>query len=370
MRPYFCPTKVFTNLAYDNALGDLAAGRRVLLLTSAGWVKRGIVDKVGAQLPAEPILADSVSPNPKASEIIDIASSLADFEVIIALGGGSVLDAAKGIAAYRALDSDEGRLRANLIDGEPLPDVLDCVPIIAVPTTSGTGSEVTRWGTIWGRAKYSIAHPALYPEAALLDPRLCVSMPKDVTLCTGLDALSHAMEAVWNRHNTPASDCAAVAAIRTLKTALPAVMEDGADVDRRQAVQIAALYAGYAMGTTQTALAHSISYPFTMEFDLPHGFACSFTLGEVARYNAEADKGRIAIIADAFGCDVDALCDTLHAWMKAMGVQDILGNYVGPDAADRFSDDLINPGRAANNIRSADGADGKALVRASLSALL
>jgi alcohol dehydrogenase class IV len=295
---------------------------------------------------------------------------LPDYDMIIAVGGGSVLDAAKGLSALRALDGDAGRLRANVVDGEALPDSLNCVPIIAVPTTSGTGSEVTRWGTLWGKAKYSIAHPALYPKAAVLDPRLCVSMPEEVTLCSGLDALSHAMEAVWNRHNTPASDFAAVMAIRTLKNTLKAVMENPTSLELRQQIQVGALYAGYAMGTTQTALSHSISYPFTVEFGLPHGFACSFTLGEVARYNIVEDEARMSLIADAFGCPLGALGDAISVWIKSLGVSEFLKKYIGVDAAERFSDDLINPARAANNLRSVDGATARGLVQSSLQALL
>ena len=195
-------------------------------------------------------------------------------------------------------------------------------------------------------------------------------MPEDVTLCSGLDALSHAMEAVWNRHNTPASDFAAVMAIRTLKNKLPAVLENPASLALRQAIQVGALYAGYAMGTTQTALSHSISYPFTLEFGLPHGFACSFTLGEVARYNIVEDEARMTLIADAFDCPLGALGDNISAWMKTLGVSDFLRKYVSTDAAERFSDDLINPARAANNLRPVDGATARGLVQSSLQALL
>ena len=128
--------------------------------------------------------------------------------------------------------------------------------------------------------------------------------------------------------------------------------------------------AGYAMAATQTALAHSISYPLTAAFGLPHGFACSLTLGEVARFNAAHEGARVLVIAEAFGCDIESLPDRIHGWMRALGVPNYLRRYLDAGAAEQFGDDLINPARARNNLRTVDGAAARAVLRDSLRALL
>ena len=205
---------------------------------------------------------------------------------VVALGGGSVMDAAKGLVAIQALNDDIPKFNAHLREGKSLPDDFKPAPLICVPTTSGTGSEVTRWGTIWGdeKVKFSLTDPRLYPREAILDARLCLSMPRELTLATGLDALSHAMEAVWNNNHTPLSDRFAGDAIRGLRSNFLDALEKPDDLKVRREMQIAATLAGLAMGTTQTALAHSISYPFTALFGMPHGLACSFTLPALIKW--------------------------------------------------------------------------------------
>tara|TARA_Y100000589_G_scaffold317015_1_gene342457 strand:- start:1181 stop:2299 length:1119 start_codon:yes stop_codon:yes gene_type:complete len=371
MNPFFCQTQVFTRLPFANGVSKMANGHSPLLLTTAGWLERNIDKIVRSQLTTDLIVADPVNSHPKLLDIIGMEQTLPKFDQIIAIGGGSAIDAAKALTALRALDSNASLFKNAVIRATPLGNDFTPSPIIAIPTTSGTGSEVTRWGTLWGpnMEKYSIMHSTFYPTSAILDPSLCVSMPEDVTLYSGLDAISHAMEAIWNRNHTPASDMASIASIRALKRALPMVLNNPDSFELRQQVQIAALYAGYAMGTTQTALAHSISYPFTATFGLPHGFACSFSLGEVARYNTEADSARVGLIADAFDCSLDELPDKFHSWIKEMGVVTYLQNYISNRSIDCIDEDLINPARANNNIRNADEKSAKKIVQASLKAL-
>ena len=129
---------------------------------------------------------------------------------------------------------------------------------------------------------------------------------------------------------------------------------------------IAALLAGYAMGTTQTALAHSISYPFTAHFDMPHGFACSFTLPEVARYNAVDHPERLAPIAAGLSCPISEIPGVLEAWFDALELGPYIARYVSPDVTDQFGDNLITRTRAANNLRDVDGETARSLARHSL----
>jgi phosphonate metabolism-associated iron-containing alcohol dehydrogenase len=367
-RPHNCPTRIFSASPFDAAIADLVGGRRWILITSNGWIKRGAIDRLVAAVGKPVTTIDSVPANPRVSDIERLSFGLPAAEVAVALGGGSVIDAAKGIVAVQALNGDLAPLLDHLKNGVELSDSFAPIPIIAVPTTSGTGSEVTRWGTIWGdeNVKFSLHNPTLYPSDAVIDPTLCTSMPADVTLSSGLDALSHAMEAIWNQNNTPLSDQFARTAIAMLRADLEQVMATPEDVESRRRVQIAALFAGYAMGTTQTALAHSISYPFTANFDMPHGFACSFTLPEVARYNLVERPERLSTIAEGMGCSIDEIPAILDQWFDTLGIGPYISRYVSPEVTEQFGDNLITRARAANNLREVDGSTARTIARKSL----
>lgn len=369
--PFYCPVRVVEGHPYDEALETLVGGRRWALVTSGGWMVRGAGDRLAARCGAPRCVIDTVEANPKLSDVLDLAEGLAGAEVIVALGGGSVLDAAKGMIAFNAVGRRQDVMMDHLRDGEPLPGDIAPVPLIAVPTTSGTGSEVTRWGTIWGddAVKHSVTDAKLYPSQAVLDPELCLSMPRDLTLATALDALSHAMEAVWNRRHTDATDSLAETAIRMIRTTLSAVLARPENRALRGRMQTAAMIAGLAMGTTQTAVAHSISYPFTARYGMPHGFACSFTLAEVARFNGATSVERLAPIAAGMECTAEQLPDRLEAWFDELGVGEQVVRYVAPSVTDELGDNLITRARAANNIREIDGAAARGLARAALDRL-
>lgn len=299
------------------------------------------------------------------SRMPTLSAAIPDIDVVVALGGGSVLDASKGMVALKALGGDMGRLDDHLSDGAALPGSMSPIPIIAVPTTAGTGSEVTPWGTLWGDdgTKLSINDPRLYPSHAILDPTLTLTMPAELTMSTALDAVSHSLEAIWNRRHTVFSDGLAVQAIEQVYQFLPCALARLDDLAARRALQTAALTAGLAMGTTQTALAHSISYPFTARFGVAHGIACSFTLAEIARYNQEEDAGRLPLVSGALKCAPDAIPETLERWLIDLGVGKIMARHLSVDDIDGFGDSLITPARAANNLRHADGETARQIAR-------
>jgi alcohol dehydrogenase len=367
-RPFHCPVQVLTGRPYTEAITDLLAGKRWALATSAGWTRRGAVDAFRRTVGEPEAVIDAIPPNPRVADVRSLTELLPEVDTVVALGGGSVIDAAKGLVGLQALKGDSAALMAHLRDGADLPEKFHPATIIAVPTTSGTGSEVTPWATIWGddNVKFSFNHPTLYPSHAVLDPTLCASMPEDVTLSSGLDALSHAMESIWNNNNTPVSDELASRAIQTLRMSLRNAVENPQDIRLRSEIQVAALLSGLAMGTTQTALAHSISYPFTAHFGMPHGFACSFTLSEVARYNIAEDADRLTPIAVGMRCNVDEIPDALDKWFADLDVGRHVLSYVSPDVTDQLGDNLITRARAANNLRSIDGAKAREIARTAL----
>ena len=372
-----CPTRVHTDLSFGKDLEKcvMATGSLMtsgILLTSPGWLERGIAHRVGQQLSTSVFVGKGIPSHPKLSDIVSVFDKLPIFDCVIAVGGGSVIDGAKVISLLRAIDGDVDYLRDILVGSADLPEVLGCAPIVAIPTTAGSGSEVTRWGTVWGsnNEKYSLSHPELFPHAALLDPSLCVSMSQSNTLSGALDALSHSMEAIWNVNSTLVSDFCAAAAIYAIRRRLPELMARPESIRLRADLQVAAFYAGLAMSTTRTALCHSISYRLTACCGLPHGFASSLTLGEVARFNAVKAAARVKVISDAFGCDLREFPDRLHRWMKMLGVPDYLKGYLTPASAKEFGDDLIDTSRAGNNIREASGEDARDILSRSLAAIL
>lgn len=367
-RPIHCPTRIFQGQAYDEALAALVGDRTWALITSAGWHARGLVETLTERMAPPAAVLYDIDANPDVPTVTRLAGDLPDVDTVIALGGGSVMDAAKGAIALKALGGDRNAFLAHLREGKPLPETLSPMRLIALPTTSGTGSEVTCWGTIWGedRIKHSVTHPTLFPSDAILDPALCASMPRELTIVTALDALSHAMEAVWNRNHTDITDVLAERAIRLLHLNLDDTVADLSDVALRNSVQTAALLSGLAMGTTQTAAAHSISYPFTAYFGVPHGLACGFPLPEVARYNLGADPGRLLPIAQGLACAAEEIPDLLEGWFDRLGIGEILGRFVGADVIDTMEGNLITRARAANNLRSVDEESARRIARAAL----
>jgi alcohol dehydrogenase len=341
-------------------------GRSYALVTSKGWLTRSAVDDLESRSGA-PSATVTVAPNPTFRSVSIDADALQGSESIVALGGGSVLDAAKAMAVVVATSRDT--LEEHLLGGLPLPSAMTLPMSVAVPTTSGTGSEVTRWGTIWGEngAKHSVSDAQLYADYAVLDPMLCALMPRSLSLSTGLDALSHAMEAVWNKHHVPIADALATQTIALVRLNLGRAMAAPDDLAARQAMQTAAVLGGLAMGTTQTAISHSISYPFTSAFGLPHGLACSFALAECARFNSVEDPQRLAPIAAGLGCRLEQIPSTIEDWFEDLGLGSALAAFdVGPQSVDLVANQLINPARAANNIRPVTNAEAEKIVRAAL----
>ena len=374
LRPYvFCPTKVVRNISCKDYLPVALDGRDWAVVTSRSWATGGMLDELlsGPDLPKPIAIISEVSPNPTLSTLFDLEQRLPENVVVVALGGGSVMDMAKGMLALKAVAGDQSTLTDHLKNGVALPNHLAPMPMIAIPTTSGTGSEVTQWGTIWGDdgIKFSVTHPSLFPQVAILDEQLCVSMGADLTLATGLDALSHAMESVWNHNHSSYSDGLSVAAIKMIRRSLETCMDQPHNLKARKEMQEAAILSGLAMGATQTALAHSISYPFTSKFGMPHGLACSFTLPEVARFNSETALMRLQPIAEGLEITIEEIPDHLYTWFRKLGVPTSISKFFNESMLHQIPDNLITRARAANNIRPVEADEARLLAAKSLQKL-
>jgi phosphonate metabolism-associated iron-containing alcohol dehydrogenase len=316
------------------ALEDLPAvlaGRRTVLVTFPEAEGLGLVSRLRAILGAALAgVEDRVAPNPDVAELTGMYegfwSAHGDCETVLAVGGGSAIDTAKALMVGTASGRFE-ELIALLGGGAFTPHRTKA--LVAVPTTAGTGSEVTPWATIWERAagkKHSLHLPQTWPEAAIVDPDLMLTLPDPVTVQSGLDALSHALESIWNVNANPISDTLAVAAAREVMATLPALLAHPRDRELRARMALAALKAGLAFSNTKTALAHSISYEMTLRFGLAHGIACSFTLPMVLERARGIDPGRDAVLADVFG-DLAHAPAKLARFLERVGVSPDFGAY-------------------------------------------
>lgn len=278
---------------------------RLLCVCDEGVKKAGLVAPVIAALEEKGLsitVFDRVLPDP-AIEIAEEAAQMArdcGAEGVLAIGGGSSLDTAK--------------LAAVLAGGQiPLREVLkgqeishDPLVLIAVPTTSGTGSEVTPAAVVTdleNNRKVTLVNDKLRPACAVLDPALTLGLPKGITAATGMDALAHAMESMTCILHNPISDGLALQAMRLLKEYLPRCVEDGTDLDARSQVMIAATIAGMAFGNTAAHAGHGMAHAMGANWHIPHGMACAISLPFAIRLCEPAMGGQLQQMAAALGLD-------------------------------------------------------------------
>lgn len=214
---------------------------------------------------------------------------------IIALGGGSALDAAKVVAATYATDLDLASLMNRAI---PVPH--RTTTLIAIPTTAGSGSEVTPFAVLSNDAgdKQSLPSTEFYPDVAIVAPSLVTTCPQHVAGDAGMDALAHALEALWSTQANPVSDELAYSAASLVLHHLPAYYADRTDARSATAMARAATLAGMAFSNTFTAACHALSYPLGKRYRLSHGAACGVTLHAVARVNESAAEEKFAQLAE------------------------------------------------------------------------
>jgi alcohol dehydrogenase class IV len=276
--------------------GELAAryGRRAWLVTGAGALERaGVIERLERLLAAHGVSAarQPVAHEPETADADRGARAAheAGCEVVIGIGGGSALDAAKAVAcllanAGEALDYLE-------VVGRGRPIERPALPWIAIPTTGGTGSEAARNAVLADRAtgtKASLRHESLLPRVAILDPTLTYSVPPDVTARTGLDALVQLIEPYVSRRRHPLVDALALEGLRRGARALPRAFADGGDAEAREEMLLAAHWSGVALTHGGLGAAHAFAGPLGGGYGVPHGIACAATIPHVMAANLEA----------------------------------------------------------------------------------
>ncbi|MGF1471256.1 MAG: iron-containing alcohol dehydrogenase [Rubrobacteraceae bacterium] len=304
------PTRMVHGPGAISHLGELVEElgvQRPLLVTDPGVVYAGLADRALEHLRGA-VVFDAVRANPDV-ELVGEASAVyreAGCDGLVALGGGSSMDTAKGVGV-------EAAHGGSILDYEygHTPITRRIPPLVTVPTTAGTGSEVTLWAVIAdpGRGiKFNAGGtPLIGAYTAVIDPELTLGLPPAITAATGMDALSHGIECYTCDFHQPFNDAASLAAIELSAAWLRTAYEDGTNLEARTNMAHAATFGGLAYGTESAGAAHAMSQSAGGVHDCPHGALTARVLGPVCEYNAPAAPGRYARIAEALGVNVHGL---------------------------------------------------------------
>jgi alcohol dehydrogenase len=312
----------------SDELAAALAGRAAVVLAFPPAEALGLRGRwqaaLGAQLRGWVTAPDGLSSISRACALSVVLWPLMDDDtVLVAVGGGTTLDLAK-VLRCRPAEGGFEAVAAALRGQAPWPDMRPA-PLWLLPTTAGTGSEVTRWATVWDTeaepaVKRSLDEPWGYAERAFVDPALTLSCPPEVTRDTALDTLAHALEALWNRHANPLSSALAVAAARGVLRHLPALLQQPRDLGLRSQLALASLQAGLAFSQTRTALAHALSYDLTLQQGVPHGLACALWLPTAWRLALGRSADTDAALAQVFDRSAADGLLALQHWLQGLGV--------------------------------------------------
>jgi alcohol dehydrogenase len=312
---FHLPTRIEFGNGIFSQLGTLtqsvATGKRALLVTDPGLRKVGLADaalNLLREAGMEVECFDQVEPNPKDRDCEAGGRAAREFgaDVIVAVGGGSVLDSAKAIAL---LQTHDGRIHDYQGRGKVVNEV---TPIVAVPTTAGTGSEVTRSAVITDteqKFKMTVKDVKMAPRLAVVDPEITFALPASITASTGMDAFVHAIEAYTCRLANPISDALALSAMEKIFPALRTAVQDGRNEAARTDMMMGSLLAGMAFSHADVAAVHCMAEALGGLYDTPHGVANSMFLPIVTAYNASADPAKHAKAASVCGLPTQGLSD-------------------------------------------------------------
>jgi alcohol dehydrogenase len=282
---------------------------KVFCIYDEGVKKAGIAAGIVSTLKAaglEVLEWDGVVSNPT-DVVVEEGARLAreaESQVVVAVGGGSVMDAGKAVCILLANESP-----INQYDGMNMVKI-PTPPLVAIPTTAGTASEVTSFTVITDTAKLKkmvIGGQYVGARYALIDPLLTRAMPPELTAATGMDALTHAIEAYLSRGASIPTDVNALKAVELIAGNLVKAVENGADMEARTSMSIGSMMAGFAFNSAVLGLAHSIAHPLSVHCGLPHGVANAAVLPHVVEYNAEAAPARVRDIGKAMGLNIGEL---------------------------------------------------------------
>jgi len=305
---------------------------KVLVVTDKGVIEAGLLQPAQEAFKKEQInytIFDGVEPDPKYEIVADCMEMIRaeNPELIIGFGGGSPIDIAKCAAIMATNEGPIGKYFG--IDLIPRPGL----PTIMVPTTAGTGSEVTPIAILSDegeKLKKGIVSAYLFPSVALLDPELTIGLPPHITAATGMDALIHAIEAYTSVNATDMTDLLAFQAMELLYHNIRTAYANGSNLEARSRMLEGSLLAGMAFANAGVAAVHAFAYPIGAEFHIPHGVANTLMLPHVMRFNLLGNVSKFADMAEAFGFSTE-------------GLDDLGGAEIAVQAIERLAEDLQVP---------------------------
>jgi alcohol dehydrogenase class IV len=353
-------------------------GSRALIVTDEVLMAIGVADRVTRVLEEAKIdyvIFTQVEPEPDAQGVHAGADAMraGECDVIIAIGGGSVLDTGKAISL---MSRNPGHIRDYAGLGVPTQPG---VPVIAIPTTAGTGSEATIWAVIsekTQRTKYGVGGPHMTADLALLDPDLSVSLPPKLTAVTGLDALAHALESYVNKATQPISEALSEKSMELVARSLREAVWGADNLTARSDMLLASTIAAAAFNSTRLGLAHALAMPLGAKAKIPHGDVVSILLPEVMRFNVVGNPTKFARIAEIFDERTPGMSQRTAADAGVAAVEQLVTDVAAPrslgdygvsksDLAD-MAEEAMTSGNIAVNPRLTTADDLVGIMRRSL----
>ena len=361
---FYFPTKlIFSEEAGSDLLVELASASpdSVLLLTDKGIIKAGIAEKILTKLNEKgfnPVVFDDIPGNPNVPDVKKALEAIAGKTIthVVALGGGSVLDVAKAVG-----------WRRQQIKKAPLP-------VIGIPTTAGTGSEVTHVAVVGDSKgfKMGVLHPAMFMKTATIDGSLMLSLPPQLTSTTGMDSLVHSIEAFLSKKANPVSDLFALAAIRDIVKWLPEAYQNGSNLEARKQMAMAATLAGISFDQSSLGLVHALAGPMCGKYHLHHGLGVATLLPATLEFDAPAiPADRWELLRDALGLPegtkAEMLGDFARNLLKTLDMPTRLSE-VGLKAEDipAIAESATKMAMIGMNIRPATAEDCRKVLEAGL----
>lgn len=327
---------------------------RIIVAASASQEENGVVELI------ESLLGDKVrqvvtgiEANPTLGNVESIVSAMYEYDAhaVIAAGGGSVMDASKAAAAAYMQDIGIEELFGH-------KDFSAALPIIAIPSTSGSASEVTASSVISDKEnglKVPLSGPGLYPKVAIVDPELTFTCPPDVTAVSGIDVICHALDCLGAVKSNPISDALAIRAAKLAFENLPTAFEESENRGARRNMSLASVLAGMAFSQTGTTASHAMSYYLTSRFDVPHGEACAFSLDEWFVINAKANPELDQHSRDIGFDDAGHLCGRFNDLKRKVGLRLTLDELGIPGGEiENIAEESLKQANMKNNIAQLD----------------
>jgi alcohol dehydrogenase len=376
------PTEIHFGCGMLSSLPERIRGlgcKKALIVSDPGMRAAGAVARVEALLASAGIgcaVYDAVTADSGSNLIMEAAALLkqAGADVVVGLGGGSSLDSSKAVAA---MATNPG----SILDYTGVDKLVNKpLPVIAIPTAAGTGSEVTYWSVFLddrNKLKVAAGGNLLFPTIALCDPELTLTLPPPATAATGMDALGHAIECYTNTACQPISAALALDAISMIGKHLRTAVLNGKDVESRAGMLLASTMAGIAMSSTRLGLAHALAMPLgSYTIRIPHGIAIGITLPVVMKFNYASRLERFVNVARALGEDVDGLSlrdaaafsfDAVRSLSDDIGIPARLGDVgLREEHIDEVAAEAIKSGNVAVNPRRTTVEDLRAILREAL----